>query len=256
MAKAEPTLGEWLREGPAAMGLSSGFFGFFAHAGVYAALSQSGYAPTRLSGSSAGALVASAWAAGVSPEALARELTALERAHFWDPAPGLGLLRGALFRARLVALVGDGAMEDCAVPLGVSVFDVRSRETRVRDAGSLAAAVHASCAFPGLFQPVQLEGRATLDGGILDRPGLAAMPPVPRLLFHHLASRSPWRGQQSAALRIPRREGMVALVLEGLPRVNPFALERGRSALALAQRAAERALGERVREGVVRVAVG
>ena len=48
--------------------------------------------------------------------------------------------------------------------------------TRVLAAGPLSPAIHASCAVPLLFQPVWVEGRPLLDGGIADRPGLDGVP--------------------------------------------------------------------------------
>lgn len=48
---------------------------------------------------------------------------------------------------------------------------------------------------------------------------------------------------------------MITLVLEGLPRANPFRLDAGRRALELARTATERALGRSIERNVVRVAV-
>jgi hypothetical protein len=50
------TLRDWLRGGPFTLGLSSEFFGFFAHAGVVSVLEPEGLLPARVVGSSAGAL--------------------------------------------------------------------------------------------------------------------------------------------------------------------------------------------------------
>ena len=44
---ARPTLSEWLREGPFSLTLSSGFFGFFAHAGLVTVLEDEGLLPRR-----------------------------------------------------------------------------------------------------------------------------------------------------------------------------------------------------------------
>ena len=49
------TLHDHLAQRPFALAMSSGFFGFFAHAGVLRALDEASLRPTRLSGSSAGA---------------------------------------------------------------------------------------------------------------------------------------------------------------------------------------------------------
>ena len=233
------TLREHLREGPFALALSSGYFGFFAHAGLLTVLEDEGLLPSRVSGSSAGALVAGAWASGVSAAALAAELEGLQRRDFWDPGLGAGLLRGRLFRERLDRLLVARTFDACRVPLALSAFDVVTRRTHVLDRGDVAPAIQASCALPFLFQPVRVGGRAYLDGGILDRPGLRGTPESePRVLFHHLASKSPWR----IALERPRRPGMVTVVLGELPRSGPFRLDAGRRAFAAAREATRRAL--------------
>ena len=255
MTTATPTLRQWLTERPFSLALSSGFFGFFAHAGVVTVLEDEGLLPCRLSGSSAGALVAGAWAAGVEGAQLSQELLRLRREDFWDPAPGLGLLRGELFRARLAALLPVHAFEACRIPLSVSVYDVLSARTRVLDRGPLAPAVQASCTVPFLFHPRWLDGRPVLDGGIADRPGVAGLLPGTRVLHHHLASRSPWRSADSAALQPPRGTSLCALVIDELPRVGPFRLGQGRLAFELATAATRRALGRPVLDGAVRVSV-
>jgi NTE family protein len=229
-----PTLRDWLRAGPFTLTLSSGFFGFFAHAGVVSVLEAEGLLPARLTGASGGALVAGLWGAGLPAPRLAEALLALRREDFWDPRPGLGLLAGRLFRARLSAALPVATFEACPRPLAVSVWDARSRRTTVVASGPLAPALHASCAVPFLFQPVWLGGRPCLDGGVADRPGLAAVGAGERVLYHHITSRSPWRRKRSPALRVPVRPGLQAVALEGLPRLGPFRLERAAEALSLA----------------------
>lgn len=230
------TLRDWLAAGPFTLVMSSGFFGFFAHAGVVSALEDEGLLPARVCGSSAGALVGGLWASGVPAKRLCAELLELRREHFWDVRPGLGLLRGSLLRARLEALARARTFAECRMPLAVSAFDVLSARTAVLRDGELAPALHASCALPFLFQPVRIGVRLYLDGGVLDRPGLAGAGHGERVLYHHLTSRSPWRRRNSPALRVPRRPDMQAVALEGLPRLGPFRLELGREAM---ERAAE-----------------
>jgi NTE family protein len=240
------TLREWLTSGPYTLGLSSGFFGFFAHAGVILVLEEEALPPAGLTGSSAGALVGGLFAAGLPASALCEELLALRRQDFWDPAPGLGLLRGARFRARLEAVLPVRTFEACPRGLAVSAHDVAARRPAVLRTGDLASAIHASCAVPFLFQPVRLGGRLYLDGGLTDRPGLASVAPGERVLHHHLGSRSPWRRPGSPALRVPVRPGLQAVTIEGLPRVNPWRLERGREAMRLASEGMRRALDREI----------
>jgi NTE family protein len=238
------TLGDWLSEAPYRLVLSSGFFGFYAHCGTLLALEEAGLLPNAAAGSSAGALVGGVWAAGLEPAGLREELLGLRRSDFWDPGLGAGLLRGDLFRDRLHRLLPATTFEQCPADLVVSVFDVLARSTHTLDTGPLAPAIHASCAVPVMFHPVWIRGRPFLDGGVADRPGIAGVGRDERVLLHHLASKSPWRIH---APRPPQRPGMVTLEIAGLPRVNPFRLDRGAAALEHARTSTLRALGQPLR---------
>lgn len=245
-------LGDWLAAEPFGLAMSSGFFGFYAHTGMLSRLVAAGHRATHVAGSSAGALVGGAWAAGVTPEALAQVLTALARDDFWDPRLGAGVLAGKKFDALLRGMLPVARLEDCAIKTRISVFDIARRATEVLERGDLADAIRASCCVPVMFHPVRIGGRAYWDGGILDRPGIAGVPAGERLLFHHLASRSPWRRR---APEVPRRANMVTLVIDGLPRSNPFDLAAGRRALELARELTARALEAPIgSDGIVRVA--
>lgn len=241
MTAAPASLRDWLAEAPFSLALSAGFFGFFAHAGFVSALEEAGLAPARVSGASAGALVGGLWASGTRAARIEAELRPLQRKDFRDPSPGFGLLRGDLFRARIHAMLAARTFETAKMPVAVSAFDVRARRTVVLDRGDLARAICASCAFPLLLQPVEVGGRAMLDGGIADRPGHAGLR-GDRVLFHHLASKSPWRREDPG---IPHRPGMITVTLSGLPRLGPFRLTRGAEAFERAREAMQRAL-ERV----------
>jgi NTE family protein len=79
------------------------------------------------------------------------------------------------------------------------------------------------------------------------------MPPGTRVFYHHLASRSPWRARGSAALQVPDRENLVALVIDELPRLHPFDLRRGADAIDIAYVKTRLALGRPVEAGAVRM---
>lgn len=239
-SSAHPTLRDWLTRQPFTLAMSSGFFGFFAHAGVLCTLEAENLLPARVAGSSAGALVTGLWAAGLSGAELAARLRALKRADFWDPALGPGLLRGRRFRELLQSLLPVSTFAECKVPAAVSVFDAVARRTKVFTDGELAPAIQASCTVPLLFQPVIHQGRPLFDGGLLDRPGLAALSPGERVFHHHLSSRSPWRSHSSVTP--PVRPNLVSFVARGLPRSGPFRLEAGRRAFESARTATRTAL--------------
>jgi NTE family protein len=241
-------LGEWLALEPFGLAMSSGFFSFFAHTGMLSALISRGLAPAHVAGSSAGALVGGAYASGISPEDLATVLVRLERAQFWDPSLGAGLLAGKKFDRLLREMLPTTRIDDCAMPVRISVFDILARRTAVLARGDLPAAIRASCAVPAMFQPVWIERRPYWDGGILDRPGIAGVP-TGRLLFHHIASRSPWR----RTLARPRRAEMITLVIDDLPRSGPFKLDAGRRALELAREATHRALDAEIVDDAIEI---
>lgn len=248
-----PSLRDWLAEAPFALGMSSGFFGFFAHTGVLTALDEAGLKPCAASGSSAGALVTGLWASGLEPEAMTEQLFRLEKADFWDPAPGLGLLRGRRFRQLLEDMLQVQTFEECRVPLALSVHDVMRHATRVMNTGPLAPAIHASCCVPLMFHPVWIGRRPHLDGGLSDRPGLAGLQDQPRVLYHHLASRSPWRRRRGAQTRIPERAGLQTVVIEGLSRASPDRLEHGRRAWREGRDGMRRALDAPITDAVLRI---
>lgn len=236
------TLADWLAEEPFTLTMSSGFFGFFAHAGMLLALEDAGIVPARITGASAGALVGCARASGMSARATVDVLLALRRDDFWDPGLGLGLLRGQHFRAHLAHLLPVSRFEDCALPFAVSVHAWASRKTRVLDRGELVPAVYASCAVPLLFHPQRIDGALCADGGIADRWGLAATRPGERVFYHHIGSRSPWRRAGSPSLAIPVRARLAALELFDMPRSGPSKLALGPGIVDAAHRATRHAL--------------
>jgi NTE family protein len=245
------TLRDWLQEGPFSLGLSAGFFGFFAHCGFVSVLEDEGIMPSHISGASAGALIGGLWAAGLSPDAMRDTLFQLQRKDFWDPSLGAGLLRGRLFSTLLEGLLPRKTFAHCRTKLSVSIYDIFARKTLALSSGDLAPAIQASCTLPGLFQPLWVNGRPLWDGGIFDRPGLLGIGQHQRILHHHLSSRSPWRKKEG--VNAPKQPGLLSFSIDELPRVGPFRLEVGRQAFDAARRATQRALSLPVRSDEVRV---
>lgn len=237
------TLADHLASGPFDLLLSSGFFGFFAHAGVVRALEEAGLRPAAALGSSAGALVGGLWGAGLPADALRERLFSLRRVDFWDPDPlgllrGPGLLRGRRFDALLrdaLQSVGVSRFEDCRLPVRVVVYDVALRRPVTLVSGELAPAIRASCTVPGLFQPVRLDGRRYIDGGVADRPGIGAAKRGSKLLYHHLPANSPWRRFTPAQNGVPPWPDLHLLHEPALPRLSPFHLDRGPRAYDMAR---------------------
>ncbi len=240
------TLRDWLGNEPFSLAMSSGFFGFFAHCGMLSVLEEAGLRPIRITGSSAGALVGACWAAGCEISEMKDMLFNLSRRDFWDPGFGLGYLRGKLFRGMIAALAPTQRLEECPIPLGLSVYDGFARKTTILETGPLPESVAASCAVPLLFQPVKIGGRFYWDGGIGDRHGLAGQEPGSRIFYHHLASRSPWRRKNSPALQIPLLPNLCALSIHDIPRSGPNRLAMGPEAFHKARAACLKALDKKL----------
>jgi NTE family protein len=220
-------LGDWLESGPYTLALSAGFFGFFAHAGVLAALEEAGLQPAAVSGASAGALTGGLWASGLSAGDISSLYSGLSKRDFWDPAPGLGLLRGDRFRALLAGVTGSTTVNQVRVPLRISVFDGLAARTRTAVGWRLAEAIYASCAVPLLFQPLRRGLRLFWDGGIRDRQALHGV--RGRVFVHRLPGGTP-------------RPGITTLSVPGLPRLGPDSLRDGPRAARIARQAALAAL--------------
>ncbi len=244
------TLRCWLAEQPFTLAMSSGFFSFFAHGGVLSALEEENLVPAAVSGSSAGALTVGLWAAGLNAGEIREMYLSLRKADFWDPRPGPGLLRGGRFRSLVRAVSPVQRLEQCRRPVGVSTFDLLRMRTRVLTEGDIARSLYASCAVPLMFHPLMHDGGWLVDGGLRDRHGLASVPAGRRVFYHHIAVRSLWRRGNGAAVQVPTRQNMAALVVPGLPRPGPDALHLGRAAWAIAREWALRALDQPVMRGL------
>jgi len=167
---------------------SSGFFGFFAHAGFLAAIRELDIHPVGYSGSSSGAILAAMAASGTSDEAIKEILLNLKKSDFWDPdtwpriikkALGLfkgysGYLRGDRF-GRLLERLPVRNFEDCGTPLAISATNLTTKQETVFTQGDLIKAVQASGAVPILFKPVEINGELYADGGIVNKAPLKAL---------------------------------------------------------------------------------
>lgn len=187
--------------------LSAGYFGFYGHAGFVDGLLGSGIVPQAWAGTSAGGMVAAFAAAGVSPARMAEMILEQRREHFWDPdylgiavdAVGKGsrpsgLLKGERFVELLRQFLPVQTFAELPSPLVLVATNLSTQAPEVMQTGDLASAVHATCAYPGLFRAVRREAQLLWDGGIVDKaPALALSEArgsgLDVLLVHFLPSR-------------------------------------------------------------------
>lgn len=233
------TLEQRLREAPFTLALSSGFFGFFAHYGLTRALQERGLKPQRVTGSSAGAILAAAWSYDLPDHEIKSVLTELKRSHFWDPSLGLGLLKGERM---------EGLMRDLlkgyrqVLPISISTFEILSRRTKNFSVGDVPRYVRASCAVPLMFHPVQIEGRRYWDGGVLDKLAIDSVKPDERVLIHALPSQGVHQLLEGRSRFNHQNRQQFVVSPPNLTPVGPYALENGPEAMDQAYSYAVQAL--------------
>ncbi len=141
----------------------------YAHVGVLSAFWEHGFRPDAYAGTSAGAVVAALAAFGVDPDDLRDRLGRLRWRAIADPARSrLGFLTNDELGDLLLEVLGPVAIEDAPVPLAVVAADVHTGERVVLREGPLPLAVRASAAVPGVFVPVEVEGRLLVDGAVVE----------------------------------------------------------------------------------------
>lgn len=151
--------------------LGSGAARGWAHIGVLKALAAAGLEVAVVCGSSIGAVVGAACAAGrlAELEAFARGLTWRGILGQLDlRVAGGGLIAGERVTRTLIDLIGHPAIESLALHYGAVATELGSgREVWLRE-GDLGTAIRASMALPGLFAPVPIDGQWLLDGGLVN----------------------------------------------------------------------------------------
>ncbi|MEX2534211.1 MAG: patatin-like phospholipase family protein [Trueperaceae bacterium] len=143
----------------------------YAHIGVLATLEQHALAPDLIVGTSFGAVIGALYASGHTVSQLRYDASVMRRRHLLPQLMDFGLHRAALFEGRRLesyfdALTEGRHFEDLAIPLVVVATDVDTGERVLLDKGPLARALRASTAMPGVFWPVEVEGRRLVDGGL------------------------------------------------------------------------------------------
>jgi NTE family protein len=148
------------------LALSSGAARGAAHVGALLALEERGLAPDVVVGTSAGALVGGAYAAGLTPAALAERATTTGWSDFGHPRPTrrLALIETTALEANLRAVFRRRRIEDLPRTFGAVATDLRTRRAVLLATGDASRAVRASIAVPGVFPPVRVGDEVLVDG--------------------------------------------------------------------------------------------
>lgn len=140
----------------------------FAHIGVLQVLKEAGIKVSGIVGTSMGALIGSTYAAGTDLYYLGQ---LVEYFHWEDlidfHLPTLGLIDGSKVKAVIDLLTKGKSFEELPIEFWAVATDLFTGEEVVFKNGPLASAVRASISIPGVFTPVNLDGRTLVDGGVV-----------------------------------------------------------------------------------------
>ncbi len=161
------------------LALSGGATRGLAHIGVLQALEENGIRPDYLSGTSIGAFAAALYAFGVP----LREMRTVGQGMTPLRISKLKLSRYGLFSNEelgnlIQSKIGNARIEESPVPLAILATDISTGEKVVLREGEVATAVMASSAMAGIYQPVRINNRMLMDGGIMEDVPVSPLRPM------------------------------------------------------------------------------
>jgi NTE family protein len=138
-----------------------------AHVGVLRVLEREGITIDRIVGTSMGALIGAAYATGTPLKEMEEKAYGFSVNKLLDPTIGaMGLLAGNRLEAIVRTLLDSKTFADCKIPMAVVTTDIESGDQIIHQSGDLIKVIRATCSWPGIFAPVNINGRLLCDGGI------------------------------------------------------------------------------------------
>ncbi|HTQ59482.1 MAG TPA: patatin-like phospholipase family protein [Candidatus Solibacter sp.] len=147
------------------LALAGGFARGIAHIGVLRVLREAGIPIDVVAGTSVGALIGTAYCAGTPLEEMERIGATTTFTDFgrWTPS-WLGLATNQRLEKYLAQFTPAKTFEELSTPLAIAATDINAGISVYYTRGPIAPPLRASCAYPGLFVPIQFEGRTLVDG--------------------------------------------------------------------------------------------
>lgn len=147
------------------LALGGGFARGLAHIGVLKVFEEEHIPVDFIAGTSVGSVIGASYASGVSARELAEIATLVRFKDFsrWTISR-FGLFSNDKMASFLNKVLRCKTFEELRIPLAVAATDIITGEAAVFTSGTLIDPVRASCAYPGMFQPVKVNGRLLVDG--------------------------------------------------------------------------------------------
>ena len=176
LASCASTQGPPVTESPKpkiALVLGGGAARGFAHIGVIRALEQEKIPIDMVIGTSVGSLIGAIYAYDMNSFELEWTAFSLEKDQVFDYGilsafTSMGLAKGDKLEEFVKSKVLVANIEDLKLPFAAIATDLNRGTRVVLDHGSVAKAVHASSAIPGVFNPVDHQGKLLVDGGVVE----------------------------------------------------------------------------------------
>ena len=145
--------------------LGGGFARGMAHIGVLKVLEEEGIPVRVVTGTSVGALIGASYCSGLSLEELEKVAHSCRFTTFarWTVSR-YGFASNDRMVSFLTRTLKVKTFEELRIPLGVTATDFNTGQGVVFHSGSIIDPVRASCAYPGMFLPVEIRGRYLVDG--------------------------------------------------------------------------------------------
>lgn len=150
------------------LALGAGSIKGYAHVGVLQVLQEHNIPVDYLAGTSVGAAVGSAFAAGYDPDTCAEILDEVGKGAFKFGLSRHALLSSAALRDGIRIVSHDKDFEELPVPLAIIAADIVTGREVVFTSGKLWPAVLASMAIPGIYPPVPIGEYILVDGGVVN----------------------------------------------------------------------------------------
>ena len=150
-----------------ALALGGGASKGFAHIGIIKVLKENNIPVKVVTGTSAGSIVGSLYASGMSPDRLELEAEILGKTDLVDlTLSSSGFIKGEKLQNYINQKVGNRPIQQLPIKFAAVATDFESGKAVAFNRGNVGQAVRASASIPNVFQPTTIGGRRYVDGGL------------------------------------------------------------------------------------------
>ncbi|MEA4870751.1 MAG: patatin-like phospholipase family protein [Christensenella sp.] len=153
------------------LALGAGSAKGFAHIGVLQALDEAGIHVDMISGSSMGAIIGGIYSVGTDLYMLEKFIKSIKLYDYLDvklPLAG-GVLKGERLQELVRVFTHNKTFAETKTPFCCVAVDAETAKLDVLEEGPLHESIRASMSIPAFFEPVKLNGKTYIDGGVLER---------------------------------------------------------------------------------------